>query len=104
MVLRRNVPLIEFILLYTANVGQSGGVEDAHLWKEVTCTIPATFKSTITYHYFVLARKCILVARGGLALVVSTTLFNVAVKNIEVVVINVIDGKDTGEDIADEFH
>ncbi len=43
-------------------------------------------------------------ARDGLALVVSSTLFNVAVEDIEVVVINVISGKDTGKDIADEFH
>jgi len=91
-----NAPLVGFILLYTAAVGQSRGVEYANLRRRLY-TILAPLKSASTYHYAVLARKFIQVGRAGLTLIVRTTLFVGAVENIEVVVINVITKKDIGD-------
>ena len=95
-----NAPLVEPILLYTASVGQSWGVEDANLGEKLHTPYPPQFKSTSTYHSAVLARKLIQAGRVGLTLVVRTTLFIGSVEDIEVVVINVV----AREDIADEFH
>ena len=64
----------------------------------VTYTIPATFKSTSTYHYAVLARKFIPAGCVGLTLVVRTTLFIGAVEDIKVVVISDIAHKDIGDE------
>ena len=91
-----NTPLVEFILLDTASIGQSWGVEDANLRKRLY-TILAPLKRTSTYRYAVLARKLIQARRVGLTLVVRTTLFIVAVENIEVVMISIIADKDIGD-------
>ncbi len=63
--------------------------------------VPATFKSTGTYHYTIVARKFIQAGRVGLTLVVRTTLFIGTVEDTEVVVIGVIAGKDIGDEFQD---
>ena len=63
--------------------------------------IPATFKSTRTYHYSVLARKFIQAERIGLTLVVRTTLLIGAVEDIEVEMVNAISGKDIGDEFQE---
>jgi len=55
--LSRNTLLVDFILLDTASVGQSRGVEDANLGERSRILI--MLKSSITYHYAVLALKFI---------------------------------------------
>jgi len=91
-----NTPLVEFILLDTASVGQSWRVENPNLQKRLY-TILAPLKSASTYHYAVLARKCIQAGRVGLTLIVRTTLFIGTIENIEVIVINIIADKDIGD-------
>ena len=63
--------------------------------------IEATFKSTNTYYYTVVARKFIQVRRICLTLVVRTTLFIAAIEDIEVVVISVISCKDIGDELQE---
>ena len=43
--LGRNVPFVEFILLYTASVGQSRGVEDANLRQRLHTPYPPHLKA-----------------------------------------------------------
>ena len=50
-----------------------------------------------TYCYAVPARKFVTAGRAGLALVVTTASFVGVVEDLEVVVINVITGKDIGD-------
>jgi hypothetical protein len=59
-------------------------------------------QSASTYHYAILARKLIQAGRGGLTLIVRTTLFIGVVENIEVAVINIISDKDIGDVFQDQ--
>jgi len=54
-----------------------------------------------THHYAVLARKLVKADRVSLALVARTTSLVGMVEDIEVVVINVVAGKDTGDEFQD---
>ena len=63
--------------------------------------IPATFKRARTYHYAVLARKFIQAGRISLTLVVRTTLLIGAIEDIEVEMVNVISGKDIGDEFQE---
>ena len=63
--------------------------------------MPATFESTRTCHYSILARKFIQTGRVGLTVVVRATLFIGAIEDIEVEMINVIADKDIGDEFQD---
>ena len=55
IVLRRKVPLVEFILLYTVSVGEPGGVENANLGKRLHTPYPLHSKApALTIMPFVL--------------------------------------------------
>jgi len=53
-----------------------------------------------TYHYAILARQFVKARRVGPALVVRTALLVGTVENVKVVMINIVSGKDIGN----EFH
>jgi len=59
------------------------------------------FTNCRTHHYTILARKLVKAGRVSLALVVGTTALVGMVENIEVVVINVVAGKDIGDEFQD---
>jgi len=59
------------------------------------------FTNHRTHHYAILARKLVKAGRVSLALVVRTTLLVGMVEDIEVVVVNVIAGKDIGDEFQD---
>jgi len=81
--LSHNTLLVELVLLNTASVDQSRGVEDANLgWALLVLT---TFKNAGTYYHTVVAPEFVEASRGGW------------VQNIEVAVINVLTGKDISE-------
>ena len=86
-----------FALRKVARVGVPGCVDDADLGKRSRLLVVLT--TVITYHYAVLACTFVDVSRVGLALVGRTTLLVGGVKDVEVVVVNVV----TSKDIGDEF-
>ena len=53
---------------------------------------------TGTYHHAILARKFIKSGRVGLAVVISTPLLVAIVEKVKVVVIDVVAGKDIGDE------
>jgi len=60
-----------------------------------------TFIYAYTYHYAVLARKFVKSGGVGPALGVGTTSLVGIVKNVEVVVVNVVASKDIGDEFQD---
>ena len=59
------------------------------------------FKNCRTHHYAILARKLVKAGRVSLALVGRTTSLVSMVEDVEVVVVNVISGKDIGDEFQD---
>ena len=91
-----NAPLMEFVLLNTAGVGQPGCVEDADLGERL-CLLN---KNTVAYHFAVGARDFVKAGRVGLTLIIRTTLLICAIEDVEIVVTNVAD-KDIGNELQD---
>jgi len=97
--LSRNTLLVKLVLLDTTSVCQPRCVEDADLRKRLCILVMFTIVDT--YHYAILARKCIKARRVGLALVVRTALLVGTVENVKVVMTNVVTGKDIGYEFED---
>jgi hypothetical protein len=88
---------VALVLLSTASIGQSRGVEDANLGK--WSLIPATFINPGTYHYTILAGKFVKMGGVGLALIIRTGLFVGGVEGFKVIATHFI----AGENVSDEF-
>ena len=91
--------VVDLVLLKTASVGKTRGVEDANLWRMMLDTL-AMFTKYTTYHHAVLARKLVKTDQVRLTLV-RPTMFVGMVEYIEVVVIQVITGKGVGDEFQD---
>ena len=93
--LGRNTILVALVLLNTASISQSRGVEDANLGKR--SPLPIMFQNDVTYCYAILACEFVKAGRVGLTLTIRTNLFIGAVEDFEVVEINSVADKDIGE-------
>ena len=91
--------VVDLVLLKTASVGKTRGVEDTNLRRRRLDTVVMFTKYT-TYHYAVLARKLVKTDQVRLTLV-RPTMFVGMVEYIEVVVIQVITGKGVGDEFQD---
>jgi len=92
-----NTFLVEVVLIKRPSVSQPGCIEDANLREMLF--ILTTSVDAYTYYHTVLARKFVKSGGVGLALAVGTTSLVGIVKNVKVVVVNVVASKD----ISDEF-
>ena len=92
-----NLLLLEFVLPNIAGINKPGRIKDADLGKRLR--VLTTFVNVGTYHYAVVARQFVKASRIGLGVIVQTTVLVGAVEDFEVVVINILAGKD----IANEF-
>ena len=89
--------LLELVLPNIACVSQPGRVENADLrrrLRELT-----TLRNVGTYHNAVVARKFVKASRNGLRVIIQTIVLVGAVEDFEVVVINIIAGKDIGDEL-----
>jgi len=86
--------LLELVLPKIASVSQPRRVEDADLRKRLREL--TTSKNFGTYHYAVVACKFVKASRIGLRLFTQTTVLVGGVEDFEVVVINILAGKDIG--------
>ena len=91
--------LVEFVLLNTTGVSQPRCIEDADLGTRLRLLI--TFTNTGTYHYAVVATKLVKARQLGLALVIRTTLLVGMIEDVEVVMVNVVAGKNIGDELQD---
>ena len=92
-----NTFLLELVLPNITSVSQTRRVEDADLRKRLR--VFTTSRNVGTYHYAVVAGKFVKASRIGLGMMIQTTVLVGAVEDFEVVVINIL----TGKDIDDEF-
>ena len=94
--------VVELVLLKTASVGKTRGVEDANLQRRRLDTLIMFTKSS-TYHHAVLARKLIKTNRVGstLVVVIRPTMFIGMVEDVEVVMIHVVTDKGVGDELQD---
>ncbi len=87
--------LLELVLPKTASVSQPRRVEDADLWKRL-CEL-TTSKNVGTYLYAVVAGKFVKASRNGPRLFTQTIMLVGAVEDFEVVVVNILAGKNIGD-------
>ena len=92
-----NTLLVELVVLNTASIGQPRCIKDANLGKRLH--ILTTLINASNHHYATLACELVKAGCVGLALVVRATLLVGVVKDVEVVVINIV----TLKNIGDEF-
>ena len=92
-----NVLLLEFVFPDIASVSQPGRIEDADLRKRLR--VLTTLKNVGTYHYAVVARKFVKASQIGLRVIIQTTVLVGAIEDFEVEVINILAGKDIGDEL-----
>ena len=88
---------LEFVLPIIASVSQPRRIEDADLRKMLR--VLTTCINVGTYQYAVVARQVVKASRLGLRPTIQTSVLVGVVEDFEVVVINILAGKD----ISDEF-
>ena len=89
---------MDLVLPNTPTVGQSRRVKDLDLRKRLC--IVAMFINFRTYHYVVLTRELVKVGLVGPTLVLKGIMLIGVVEDLKAVVVNII----TGKDIGNEFH
>ena len=89
--------LLELVLPNIASVSQAGRVEDTDLRKRLHGL--TTLRNIGTYHHAVVAPKFVQANRNGPRLITQTTALVGAVEGFEVVVINILAGKDIGDEL-----
>ena len=90
---------LEPVFRKPASVGEPRRVDDADLGRRLRTLVMLTMAST--YHYTVLACKFINASRVGLSLIIRSTLLVGGVKDVEIVVVNVVASKDIGDEFQE---
>ena len=94
-----DTPLVDLVLLNTPSVGQSRRVKDLDLRKRLC--IAAMFINFRTYHYVVLTPELVKASLVGPTLVLKAIMLIGVVEDVKVVVVNIITGKDIGNEFQD---
>ena len=94
-----DAPLVDIVLPNTPSVGQSRSVKDLDLRKRL-CTL-AMFINLRTYHQAVLTRQPVKAGLVSPTLVLETSMLVGVVEDVKVVVVNIITGKDIGNEFQD---
>ena len=90
---------LEPVFQKPGSVGEPRRVDDADLGRRLRTLVMLTMAST--YHYTVLACTFINASRVGRSLISRSTLLVGGVKDIEIVVVNVVAGKDIGDEFQE---
>jgi len=91
--------LVNFVLLKTASIRQPRCVEDVNLGK--WSNLLANFSKARAYLYAVVATKRVMASRIGLTFLVGATRFVFVIKDVKIVVVDVVSEKNIGDELQD---